>query len=85
MSELGEGDELSVAHLSLRFLHQSALFGGEHVVRVNYLPRLDEHAVLGLSECHKISLLDIEDFEHVPRNHHLAPLADATDPLFGCG
>jgi hypothetical protein len=59
MSELGEGNELPVAHLSFGLLHESALFGGEYVVRINHAPGLDEHAVLRLSECYKIPLLDL--------------------------
>jgi len=85
MSELGEGDELSLAHLSFGILHESALFGGEYVIGINQAPRLDEHAILRLSECNKIPLLDVKGFEHLPRNHHLAPLANAADPLLGGG
>jgi len=85
MSELGEGDELSLPHLSFGLLHESALVGGEDVIGINHAPRPDEHAILRLSECHKIPLLDVEGFEHLPRNHHLAPLANAADPLSGCG
>jgi hypothetical protein len=85
MSELGERDELSLAHLSFGLLHESALFRGEYVVRVNHAFGLDEHAILLLSECHKVPLLEVEGFEHLPWNHHLAPLANAADPLLGCG
>jgi hypothetical protein len=85
MAKLGEAHELSLAHLSFGLLHESALFGGEYVIRINHAPGLDEHTVLLLSECHKIPLLDVEGFEHLPRNHHLAPLANAADPLLGCG
>jgi hypothetical protein len=46
---------------------------------------LDEHAILLLGECHIIPLLDVEGFEHFPRNDHLAPSAYASDPLLGCG
>jgi len=78
---LGEAHEFSLAHLSFGLLHKSALFGGECIVRVNHAPGLDEHAVLRWSERDKIALLDVEGFEHFPRNHHLAPLANAADPL----
>jgi hypothetical protein len=85
MSELGEGHELSLAHLSFGFLHESAFFGGEHVIGINHAPGFDEHAVLRLSERYKIALPDVKGFEHIPRNHHLAPLANAADPLLGGG
>jgi hypothetical protein len=58
--------------------------GRQGVVRINDAPRLDEHAILLLGERHEIPLLNVEGFEHLPRNDHLAPLAHATDPLFGC-
>jgi hypothetical protein len=35
MSELGEGDEFSPAHLAFGFLHESALLGGEDVIRID--------------------------------------------------
>src|ERR1017187_8333713 len=85
MSELGEGDELSLAHFSFGLLHQSALFGGERVIGMDHAPGLDEHAVPVLGERHEIPLLDVEGFEHLPRNHHLAPLPHAADPLLCCG
>ena len=85
MSELGERDELPLAHLSVSLLDESALFGSEHVVRINHAPGLDEHTVLLLGECHKIPLMDVEGFEHLPRNDHLPPLAYAADALGRCG
>jgi len=84
MAELGERDELSLTHFSFGLLHESALFGGEHVVRIDHTPGLDEHAVLLFGECHKIALLDVEGFDHFPWNDHLAPLADAANPFLGC-
>ena len=80
-----EGYEFPLAHLSFGLLHESALFRGEHVVRINHAFGLDEHAILLLSECHKVPFLEVEGFEHLPWNHHLAPLANAADPLLGCG
>jgi hypothetical protein len=85
MSELGECDELSLAHFSLGLLHERALFTGEHIVRINHAAGLDEHAILLFRKRNKIPLLDIEGFEHLSRNDHLAPLPHATDPLLGCG
>jgi hypothetical protein len=85
MPELGERDELSRAHLSFGLLDESALFGGEDIIGINYAPRLNEHAIFFLGERDIIPLLDVEGFEHLPRNDHLAPLANATDPLLGCG
>jgi hypothetical protein len=85
MSELGDGHELPLAHLSFGFLHESAFFGGEHVIGINHAPGLDEDAVLRLSERHKVPLPDIEGFEHLPGNYHLAPLAHAANPLVRCG
>lgn len=85
MSELGERYKLSLAHLPFGLFHQSALFGSEHVVRIGHAPRLDEHAILLFGERHKIPFLDVQGFEHLPRNDHLAPLAYATDPLSVCG
>jgi len=54
---------------------------GEHVVGVDNPLGLDEHAILLLSERHKIPLSDVEGFEHLPWNDHLAPLAHAAYPL----
>ena len=85
MPELGERDELPLAHLSFSLLHESTLFGGEHVVGINHAPGLDEHAVLLFGECHKIPLMDVEGFEHLPRDDHLPPLAYPADPLVRCG
>jgi hypothetical protein len=85
MSQLGEGDEFSLVHLSFGFLHEGTLFWGEDVIGINQTLRLDEHPVLLFGECHKIPLLEVEGFEHIPRNDHLAPLAHAADPLLGCG
>ncbi len=85
MAKLGEAHELSLAHLYFGLLHEGALFRGEYVAGINHAPRLDEHAVLGLSERHKIPRPDVEGSEHLPWNHHLAPLANAADPLLGCG
>jgi hypothetical protein len=85
MPELGEAHELSLAHLAFGFLYESALFGGEYVVSINHTPGLDEHAALLLGERHKIPLLDVEGFEHLPRDNHLAPLAHTADPLFSRG
>jgi len=85
MSELGERDEFSLAHFPFGLLHERALFGGKHIVRIDRAAGLDEHAILLLREGNKIPHLDIEGFEHVPRNDHLAPLAHAADPLRGCG
>ena len=85
MPESSERDELSPAHLSFGLLHESALFWGEYVIRVNHSSGLDEHPILRLSECHKIPLPNVEGFEHLPRNDHLAALAHATYPLLGCG
>jgi hypothetical protein len=85
MPELGERDEFSLAHLAFGLLHERALFGGEYIVRINYASRLDEHAILLFCEGNEIPLLDVEGFEHIPRNDHLTPLAHATDPLLGCG
>jgi hypothetical protein len=85
MPELGEAHELSLAHLAFGLLHESALFGGEDVVRINTTPGLDEHAALLLSERHKIPLLEVEGFKHLPRNNHLAPLAHTADSLFSRG
>jgi hypothetical protein len=36
ISEFGERDELSLAHLALRLFHQSALFWGEHIVGISH-------------------------------------------------
>jgi hypothetical protein len=85
MSELGERDELSPAHLPFGLFHESALFGGEHIVGINHASGLDEHAILLFCEYNKIPLLDVEGFEHLPRNDHLAPLPHAPYPLLGCG
>jgi hypothetical protein len=85
MPELGEGYELSLAHLSFGLLHESALFGCEYVIGINHAPGLDEHAIAPLSKCHKIPLLDVKGFEHFPRNDDLAPMAYAADPLSRCG
>ena len=85
MEELGKTHELPLAHLSFGLFHESAFFGGEYVAGINHAPGLDEHAVLRLSECHKISLPDVEGFEHLAWNHHLAPLANTADALLGCG
>jgi hypothetical protein len=85
MSELGERGEFSLAHLPFGLLHESALFGGEDIVRINHASGLDEHSVLVFSEGNEIPLLDVEVFEHLTRDDHLAPLAYATDPLLGCG
>lgn len=85
MSELGERDELSLAHLSLGLFHESALCRREYVVRANYAAGLDKHAILLFCERNKIPLLNIQGFEHFPRNDHLATLANAADPLLGCG
>jgi len=84
MSKLRERDELSLAHLPFGLFHESALFRREYVVRINHAAGLDEHAVLLLGECHKIPLLDVEGFEHLPRNDDLAPLADTTNTLPRC-
>ena len=83
MSELGERNELSLAHFPFGLLYESALFGGEHVLRINHPSWLDKHAVLLFCERHKIPFLDVEGFEHLPRNDDLAPLAHATNPLPG--
>jgi hypothetical protein len=85
MAKLGEAHEFSLAHLPFGLLHERALFGSEYVIGINHAPRLDEHAVLRLSERYKIALPDVKGFEHIPRNHHLAPLANAADPLLGGG
>jgi len=85
MSELGERDELSLAHLPFGLFHESALFRREYIGRVNHTPGFDEHAILLFRERHKISLVDVQGFEHLPRNHHLAPLANTADALLGCG
>jgi hypothetical protein len=85
MSELGERDEFSLAHLALGLFHESALFAGEYIVGINHASGLDEHAILLFRERNKIPLLDVEGFEHVSRNDHLAPPAHAADPLLGCG
>ena len=85
MAKLGEAHEFSLAHLPFGLLHENALFGGEYIVRINHAPGLDEHTVLGLSERHKITLPNVKGFEHLPRNHHLAPLANTADPLLGRG
>jgi hypothetical protein len=53
MSELGERDELSLAHLPSGLSHESALFGGEYVIGIDHTPGLDEHAILGLSDATK--------------------------------
>jgi hypothetical protein len=84
MPELGERDELSLAYLPFGLFYESAFFGREYVVRINHAAGLDEYAILLLGECNKIPFLDVEGFEHLPRNDDLAPLADAADPLLGC-
>jgi addiction module RelB/DinJ family antitoxin len=84
MSEFGECNELSLAHLALGLFHQSALFGGEHIVGINHASGFDEYAILLFRERNKIPLLDVQGFEHMPRNDHLAPLAHAANPLWGC-
>jgi hypothetical protein len=85
MSELGERNKFSLPHLAFGLFHERAVFGGKYIIRINYASRLDEHAILLLREGNEIPLLDIEGFEHLTRNDHLAPLAHATDPLLGCG
>src|ERR1022692_5324905 len=85
ISELGDRDELSLAQLPFAFLHESALFGGEDIVRINHAAGLDEHAILLFGERHKIPFANIQSFEHLARDDHLAPLAHAADPLSGCG
>jgi hypothetical protein len=85
MAELGEGDEFSLAHLSFGLLHESALFGSEDVIGINQAFRLDEYAVLLLGERHKIPLLQVKGFKHLPRNDHFTPLADATGPFRSYG
>ncbi len=80
MSELGERYELSLAHLALGLFYERALFWGEHIVRINDAAGLNEHAILLFCKRNKISLLNVEGFEHFPRNDHLAPLAHAADP-----
>jgi hypothetical protein len=84
MSKLGEGHEFSLAHLSFGLLHESALSRGEYVIGINHAPGLYEHAIVPLSKCHKIPLLDVEGLEHLTRNDHLAPMAYAVDPLSRC-
>ena len=83
--ELGERYKLSFAHLSCGRLYESALFGGEYVVGINHAFGLDERAILPLSESYKIPRLDMEAFEHLAGNDHLAPLAHAANPLPGSG
>jgi hypothetical protein len=78
MPQLGEGNEFSLAHLSFGLLDQSALFGGEDIIRINRTFGLDEHAVLLAGERHEVPLLEVKGFEHQPRNNHLSPLAHAS-------
>jgi hypothetical protein len=85
MPELGECDELSLAHLPFGLFHERALFRGDYVIRINHAPGFDEHAILLFREGDKISFSDIEGFEHMPRNDYLAPLAHAADPVLGGG
>jgi hypothetical protein len=65
MSKLGEGHELSLAHLPFGLLHESALFGRQYVIGIDHAPGRDEHAVLLLSERHEIPFPDVEGFEHL--------------------
>ena len=49
MSELGERDELPLAHLSFSLLHESALFAREYVIGINHSPGLVNAAIVVLS------------------------------------
>src|SRR5208282_890046 len=79
--ELGQGDELPRSHLAARFRNLRAFFGVEDVIGINDPLRLDEHAIRLLPKRHKIAFADIERFPHLARNHHLAALTYASDPL----
>ena len=56
MTELGEGDELSLSHLPFGLLNQSAILGSERVMGMDDALRLDQDAIVLLSERHEIPL-----------------------------
>jgi hypothetical protein len=59
----------------------SGLGGCEHVVGIYQAPWPDEYAAGVPAERHEIAFLKVHAFEEFARDDHLAPLADAADPV----
>ena len=81
MFDFGPRPRLPLARLLETLAQSFRLSRDEHIVGVDNPLELDKHAILLLSERHKIPLSDVEGFEHLPWNDHLTPLAHAAYPL----
>ena len=53
----------------------------QNIVGIDQSLRFNEHAVGSCAERDKITLMDIQGFKHVARNHYLSALPHASDPL----
>jgi len=85
MTELVEGHIFTLPHLVLGLLHESAFFSAKDVVGIIRARGFDEHAIFVLGERHQVPRLELEGFQDLARNHHLAALPDAADSLVGWG
>src|SRR5882762_7955345 len=85
MFDLGQGFRLSLPDLLKSVPDLLGFRRREHVAGIYHALRFDEHAVGLFAERHEVPLLELEGFEHFPRNDHLAALPHASDPLSSCG
>ena len=84
MLDLAPGSPLPLPELSHCVADFFRLGRRKRVVGIHDPLRLDEHAVGLLAERHKITLLELEAFEELARDHHLAAVSHPYD-LFRCG
>ena len=81
MVELGQTHRLPLAHLALSLLDERTLLGSEDIFGVNYALGLDEHTIVFGGECYIVSFPQLQGFENLAGNDHLAPLAHTPDGL----
>ena len=83
--ELGECDELPLAHFAFGFLCLFPFTWSKGVIGINHLLSLDHQSGGLLRDGHEITPAHPETFRDIPGNDDLTPLPDSSNPLaFGC-